>query len=539
MSGEPWDEEAEEARLRGMERDCAAAAAGELDYYAVLNLPRQASAENVREAYRRLSRIFHPDRHHDPERREWAQRQFHVVSRAHEVLTDPHTRAAYDRLGEEGIRVSKAVGHKVQTTRDLLDAFEHDARMRRIEEVEQWTRSKSEVAIHVDAAKAVSPLVRQVLRDSGMEQPVWGAAAVDRMLTKHSFSADLTNRLTGVVSGHMFSKGRIGTGNVIGTLKYAPGLHSSLSASVPVLPPYVITLKSMHQLSLSTFASTEIVQHTPNLATPPFATVTLGRLLFGTTTGVLTMRTGNQYAVGPFWAASPTRAPRATPSATDGRQVRREASGVTLGLMTDNEGKGRVYVEVAAGLEQSHAMARCERRLGPHFTVTGSLVLVAVGAPMPDEPRYDAHDAVSSAGDSSSASGLQGLGDVQVHVEILAAVDKWTKLEWKVDVGLSSGVMVTLGLHRMEHKISLPVLLSPLVELDVAGWAVVIPATVAFGLHYGVLKPRRRRLVQQRMRELEDEQRHHLYQQRRSAEEAVRLMAASVEHSRAAARAAN
>ncbi|KAJ1876458.1 hypothetical protein LPJ66_012313, partial [Kickxella alabastrina] len=64
------------------------------DYYAVLNVPRTASTAAINDAYKRLSRVFHPDRHTAAEQRQWAQRHFHGIQRAHEVLSDDATRAA-------------------------------------------------------------------------------------------------------------------------------------------------------------------------------------------------------------------------------------------------------------------------------------------------------------------------------------------------------------------------------------------------------------------------------------------------------------
>ncbi|KAJ2413074.1 hypothetical protein GGF47_005959, partial [Coemansia sp. RSA 2524] len=101
MNADAWDEEAEEARLRDMERECASNSEASPDYYKILNVSRHASTEQVRDSYKRLSLLFHPDRHHDAESREWAHRQFNIINHAYEMLTDPRSRAAYDQLGEE------------------------------------------------------------------------------------------------------------------------------------------------------------------------------------------------------------------------------------------------------------------------------------------------------------------------------------------------------------------------------------------------------------------------------------------------------
>ncbi|KAJ2804645.1 hypothetical protein H4R20_002423 [Coemansia guatemalensis] len=542
MESEDWDEAAAEAQLRDMERGWEAQAAGSLDYYAVLNVSRQATVEEVRDAYKRMSRRFHPDRHHDSEKREWAQRQFHDIHRAYEVLTDQRSREAYDQLGEEGIRVSKAVGHKVRSARDLQAAFEREARRRRTEEVEQWTQSKSKITVELDTRRLTSPIIRDALARRGVRGvPLNCMVGVGSMFMKHSFAADLASGLSGSLTGQMFSRSKHGSGNVVGTLKYTPGAQSWASISVPALPPYAITFKSMHQMSLETFCSTQVVQHTPSLSTPPSATVTCGQLLFGTTTGTMTIRTGNQYALGSVWAASPTRAPpKADASKGIARMLPREPSGVTLGLVGKHGDHNSFSVDVTAGVQHSYVTARYTHQIDAHLSITGGAVLVGLGAPAPDGPylRIGGEDDAGLLGAQPPATGLQGLGDVSASVEMQAEVDSWTRLQWKVDFGLASGVKATVAVHRLGHTVQLPILLSTLPEPLVAVCATLLPMAAALGLHYAVLRPRRQRFIQQQMADLKEEQRSLLFQQKRRAEEAVRLMAASVDRSRESARAA-
>src|SRR5579862_1427385 len=66
------------------------------DYYKILGVERTASAEQIKTAYRRLARKFHPDVSKEPN----AEARFKEVQEAYEVLKDPEKRAAYDQLGE-------------------------------------------------------------------------------------------------------------------------------------------------------------------------------------------------------------------------------------------------------------------------------------------------------------------------------------------------------------------------------------------------------------------------------------------------------
>jgi curved DNA-binding protein CbpA len=76
-----------------------------LDPYATLGVPRGASARQVRQAYRRLARRYHPDLHADAEATERMQR----VNQAWEILSSPTRRASYD--AESASREAAGGGH--------------------------------------------------------------------------------------------------------------------------------------------------------------------------------------------------------------------------------------------------------------------------------------------------------------------------------------------------------------------------------------------------------------------------------------------
>ncbi len=67
------------------------------DYYKILGLERAATAEQIKTAYRRLARKYHPD----VSKEKNAEERFKEVQEAYEVLKDPEKRAAYDELGSE------------------------------------------------------------------------------------------------------------------------------------------------------------------------------------------------------------------------------------------------------------------------------------------------------------------------------------------------------------------------------------------------------------------------------------------------------
>ena len=68
---------------------------GKRDYYEILQIPRSASTDDVRKAYRRLARQYHPDLNASHE----AEEKFKEINEAYEVLGDSNRRASYDRFG--------------------------------------------------------------------------------------------------------------------------------------------------------------------------------------------------------------------------------------------------------------------------------------------------------------------------------------------------------------------------------------------------------------------------------------------------------
>jgi len=69
------------------------------DYYEVLDVARDADADAIKKAYRRLALEWHPDRHPADER-DKAEVRFKRISEAYEVLSDPDKRMRYDKFGE-------------------------------------------------------------------------------------------------------------------------------------------------------------------------------------------------------------------------------------------------------------------------------------------------------------------------------------------------------------------------------------------------------------------------------------------------------
>ncbi|KAG1176868.1 hypothetical protein G6F70_003081 [Rhizopus microsporus] len=91
------------------------------DYYSILDVPRDAPKAQIKRHYKKLSRVYHPDKNPGNEE---ASQKFMEIANAYEVLMDDEKRAIYDRYGEEGLKQNQGGGGG-NPFHDPFDIFSH------------------------------------------------------------------------------------------------------------------------------------------------------------------------------------------------------------------------------------------------------------------------------------------------------------------------------------------------------------------------------------------------------------------------------
>jgi molecular chaperone DnaJ len=93
------------------------------DYYEILGISRNASDEELKKAFRRLAKQYHPDANKE----QGAEARFIEINEAYEVLSDPQKRAAYDRYGHAGVGNGAGAGFNdfagFSSINDLFETF--------------------------------------------------------------------------------------------------------------------------------------------------------------------------------------------------------------------------------------------------------------------------------------------------------------------------------------------------------------------------------------------------------------------------------
>ncbi|XP_030379335.1 dnaJ homolog subfamily C member 11 [Scaptodrosophila lebanonensis] len=178
----------------------------EENYYTFLNLPRDATTEQINTAYRKQSRIYHPDKHIDPESKKKAEIMFNRTKRAYEVLSDPHKRAIYDSVGEKGLKTEGwEIVHRTKTPAEIREEYERLAQAAAERRLQQRTNPRGNITINVNATEIFAPY-----DDTEMPRVEIGSMSIAQ-----SIEAPITRKDLIVMSGNLYSSNGTGSGGFV------------------------------------------------------------------------------------------------------------------------------------------------------------------------------------------------------------------------------------------------------------------------------------------------------------------------------------
>jgi len=183
-------------------------------YYGFLNVPRCASTSEVSAAYKRLARLYHPDKHQDATKRAQAEEMFAKLKKAYEVLSDPHKRAVYDCLGEKGLEEQGwQVVQRTKTPQEIRDEYKALAKAREERRLQQRTNPTSRFQMTVNATDLFDRYLYDEEYDDLIESSL-PHLEVSGLSFHQSIDAPLTAEDTATLSGNVNTSNGTGGGSV-------------------------------------------------------------------------------------------------------------------------------------------------------------------------------------------------------------------------------------------------------------------------------------------------------------------------------------
>jgi DnaJ family protein C protein 11 len=255
-------------------------------YYAILNVQKDASQEEIREAYRSLAVLLHPDKHTSSALKESAENRFRAIQKAYEVLSDEERRSVYDHFGSQGLNqswslVQRSSAGGPRTAAEMREEWDRVARKKKLDELENLTRNKGEYTANLDASSLFCsadrvPRSKQVMQQIGREiamkeverggplvegeeleinvPPVafnerWNRVGVTSLTGKNGWEMPITGYTRILFSGQMVSRNGMGGGNLIGTVKTQWSHKFATEITSTLMRPRVATFKGSYQVN--------------------------------------------------------------------------------------------------------------------------------------------------------------------------------------------------------------------------------------------------------------------------------------------------
>ncbi|XP_060809673.1 dnaJ homolog subfamily C member 11 [Amyelois transitella] len=266
----------------------------EENYYQLLNVSKTATPEEINSAYRRFSRMFHPDKHStDPNKQKWAEQIFNKVKEAYEVLSDSHKRAIYDTLGKRGLEVDGwEVIFRTRTPREIREEYERLKREREERRLQQSANPRGTITLSINATEMFMKYYDEyeIVEDA----QILPSIEVSGMTIQQSIDAPVTLRNTMTLSGNISTQNGIGTGSVNMCNRHLSSEKGWTEVEFGIGNGPLVGFKIFRTLSRLMFLNCGTALHFTPRGISPSLISTMALQLDAHSVGYLTYRAGGQ-----------------------------------------------------------------------------------------------------------------------------------------------------------------------------------------------------------------------------------------------------
>ncbi|CAG2168818.1 unnamed protein product [Oppiella nova] len=361
------------------------------DFYAFLNVSKQATNDEITRAYKSMSKRLHPDKHMDPELKKEAEILFNKMKKAYDVLIDPHMRAIYDTIGTKGLETEGwalmekkkspqeireeyerltegwALMEKKKSPQEIREEYERLVREKEERLLQQRTNPKGTISVQINATDLFDHY-------SDWEAVYYPSIEVSSMSISQSIDAPLTLKDTMTLSGSLTSHNGTGQGTVATSLRHVISAKTWTEVELAAGQGPVITLKGFRNFTKKMHSNCHILLHFSPIGIRPGLQCVLSRHLDKHLIGYITLKAGIQSCINTMVAWDSQRA--------------RVICSVQLGfphcfLTTSylhklEENDTKLKVAVKAGTFGAVVEYGCETRLSKHSIIGAS---ISIGVP--------------------------------------------------------------------------------------------------------------------------------------------------------------
>uniref|UniRef100_A0A4W3H2D0 DnaJ homolog subfamily C member 11 n=1 Tax=Callorhinchus milii TaxID=7868 RepID=A0A4W3H2D0_CALMI len=275
------------------------------DFYALLNVRREATLDELKAAYRRLCMLYHPDKHRDPELKQKAESLFNLVHQAYEVLSDPQSRAIYDIYGKKGLDMEGwEVVERKKTATEIREEFERlqqerEESLRPVIHLQGCNRfnlcQQGTISVGVDA----TDLFDRYEEEFEEARSGFPHIEINKMHISQSIEAPLTTTDTAVLSGSLSTQNGNGGGSINVAFRRVTSAKGwgELEFGAGDLQGPLFGVKLFRNLTSRCFITTHCALQFSSRGARPGLTTVLARNLDKNTMGYLQWRWGMQSAM--------------------------------------------------------------------------------------------------------------------------------------------------------------------------------------------------------------------------------------------------
>lgn len=445
------------------------------EYYSFLNVPRNAPETDINAAYKKLTRLYHPDKHQDPQKKAQAELLFSKLKLAHEVLSDPHKRAIYDCLGKAGLREQGwEIVQRTKTPREIREEYEALARVREERRLQQRTNPTSRFQMTVDA----TDLFDRYLYDSEYDDLIDSSLPhleVSEISLAQSIQAPLTTSDTATLSGNLSTTNGTGNGSVSCGIRRVTSAAKWQEVEFSVGNGATIGGKMYRKLTARTFVNMSGSLQLTSRGLKPVGNISLGNQLDQHTVGYLTYSTN--------WRVFETN---------DAVAMNQEQSGMATMVVRDTE-KYHAIMSLQLGIPFTYVMLAYTRKMAE----AKQKVRVALKA---------------------------GTFGAMLEYGIEKKITDHSSLGATIVIGIPVGVTLRVKLTRASQTYLFPFHLSDEILLQPIFYGTVTPLLAWFTLKKLILDPYQARKKEKDREKTREANKERVADSKREAEASINLM---------------